>query len=99
MVKFNMSEYIAKQDNNGLLNVKQIIQDYCRVFYPDADGLVSPTGCGCSFDDMQSCDGFCMDCVPAKWNVEEEEFVAVTSFVWIAFQQNGKQKKKKNLLP
>jgi len=54
-------------------NVREIIKAYCKVHYPEADGL-STDDCGCSFDDLQPCYSFCMDCVPAKYCASKEEF-------------------------
>ena len=59
-----------------LENVKGIIKAYCAIHYPDADGL-SNFDCGCSFDDLQPCDSFCMECVPSKWDQEDEVFTAL----------------------
>jgi hypothetical protein len=59
-----------------LENVKEIIKNYCSVHYPEADGLCNYE-CGCSFDDLQPCDGTCMYCVPAKFYSKKEEFLAV----------------------
>lgn len=59
-----------------LEDIETIIKSYCVVHYPDADGLCNKD-CGCSFDDMQPCDSFCMKCVPAKWNQEDEVFTAL----------------------
>lgn len=56
--------------------IQDILRAYCVVHYPCIDGFCNPDiECGYDIDDFQPCGSNCMNCVPAKPDESQENFI------------------------